>query len=98
MSETVEEANDRYLKACHAVQSGVAWKMRIDGAETEPKHLRVGVNSSLVSVSAVVKLLVAKGVFTLEEYMTALADATEEEAQLYADYLTAQLGTKVELS
>lgn len=49
----------------HAMQSGVAFE---GGAPLEPKHLRVGVNNALVSLDALVRLLVAKGVFELGEY------------------------------
>lgn len=33
---------ERYIRAAHAMQSGVAFSM--PSAETEPKHLRVGLN------------------------------------------------------
>ena len=51
---------DDYLKAAHAMQSGVAFKMHTDPSETQPKHLRVGVNSAMVEQSAIAKLLIDK--------------------------------------
>ena len=73
----------RYENAAHAMQSGVAAMMAYDPKETEPKHLRVGVNSAMVSHAALVTILMEKGLFTLEEYHKALADQMEKEA---ADY------------
>lgn len=90
---TVEQ---RYLDAAHAMQSGVRLKMTRDGApddsafwpgDTSPKHLRVGVNSALSDAGGLVRLLIAKGVITEEEYREAIADAMEREVQRYRDDL-----------
>lgn len=88
---------DRYLAAAHAMQSGVVAKMRIDPGETTPKHLRVGVNSSMVQNGALVKLLIEKGVFTEAEWFAALADAMEAEKALYEAWLTEHMGSQVHL-
>jgi hypothetical protein len=86
-----ESDQKRYDAACHAMQTGVKWEMEYDllrGVEphaTTPKHLRVGVNSALVSHGALVKLLVEKGVITEDEYVTSQADAMEAEVKLYED-------------
>lgn len=79
------------------MQSGVAMKMNYDGAETEPKHLRVGVNSAMSDIGGLSGLLISKGVFTLEEYTKAIADSMEREAAEYAQSLTQRLGKKVNL-
>jgi hypothetical protein len=96
MTETLDEAKARYMAAAHAMQSGVAMAMNYDASQTDPKHLKVGVNSSLVTTSALVHLLIAKGVITELEYFTVLADQTESERDDYAavvkDYLTARSG------
>lgn len=92
-------AQERYTAAAHAMQTGVAAGM-IPGArhaETEPKHLRVGVNSALVSVGALAALLVRKGVITEVEYFEAMADGMEAEAKRYADELSERFGTQVTL-
>jgi len=52
---------------------------------TSPKHLRVGVNSAMVEHTALVKLLVEKGILTEEEYITSQADAMEAEVALYEE-------------
>lgn len=74
---------ERYLRAMQGVQSAIAWAMTHPDREVnklvEPKHLRVGVDSSMISHLALAKLLIAKGLFTLQEYEEAMADAAEEE-------------------
>jgi len=80
---TVEEDVRRYQAAVHAMQSGVAFLMNLDPAETQPKHLRVGVNSAMVDSSALAKLLIDKGVVSEEEYAQAIADGMEREVESY---------------
>lgn len=91
MTESLDEARDRYLAALHAMQSGVAMEMNYDPASTTPKHLRVGVNSAMSDTGALAKLLVDKGVITEQEYYTAVADGMERERDRYTrrvqDYL-----------
>ncbi len=96
--ESAEAAQARYMAAGHAMQSGVAGKMQFDAADTTPKHLRVGVNSALVSSSALAELLIAKGIITKSEVLTAMADGMEEEAIRYEQLLTEHYGTQVKLS
>lgn len=93
----IEDAYRRYTAAAHAMQSGVAAKMARDPSETTPKHLRTGVNSSMVENSALVKLLVSKGILTDEEWAGALADGMEDEVRLYEKWLTEKVGTNITL-
>lgn len=86
---------DRYLAALHAMQSGVAAEM--PGKESEPKHLRVGVNSALVNDAAIARLLIAKGVITIDEYTAACADEMEAEVRRYEQRLAQRLGSEVTL-
>ncbi len=83
---------ERYEKACHAMQSGVAMWMNYDPNATNPKHLRVGVNSALVDSAAIVKLLLAKGIITEAEHWKALADQMEAEVESYSKMLSDRLG------
>ncbi len=90
---------DRYHKAMHAMQTGV--KLRLtreapqveygkqvpDEQECSPKHLRVGVNSALVNSSALVLLLVDKGIITEDEYCATLAHFMEQDVASYQDDL-----------
>ena len=80
------------MAAAHAMQSGVAMKMNYEPAETTPKHLRVGVNSAMVEHSALAALLMRKGVITEDEYLAALADGMEHEAELYRQWLQRRIG------
>ena len=87
MSETLEEAQARYSAAAHAMQTAVAVKMQHDTKETQPKHLRVGINSALVNAGGLVTLLMDKGIITREEYYSAMADAMERESEQYRQEL-----------
>lgn len=88
------EDRQRYHAAMHAVQTGVAHQMNDPSTkETEPKHLRVGINAAMVTDLAVARLLLAKGVFTLDEYEAALADAAEAEAADYTAKVRKQFGS-----
>jgi len=91
-----EQDRQRYLDAMHAVQTGVMYEQ-----ETNPdtlKHLRVGVNSALITASAVARLLIDKGVFTEAEYWAKLADLAEEEKAAYERRLTEHFGRPITLA
>lgn len=85
---------DRYLAAIHAMQSGVAYEMNYAkfASATEPKHLRVGVNNALVQQTAIVKLMVAKGIITMDEWWKTLADEMEAEVARYEVEIRQLLG------
>lgn len=87
MSEEAEKHRERYLAAAHAMQTGVAFTMHSDPKQTDPKHLRVGINAAMVEHGALVGLLLEKGLLTMEEYYKALADKMEAEVQTYAERL-----------
>lgn len=78
-----EDNEARYMRAAHAMQTGVALEHSRGSDDGSPKHLRVGVNSALVSVAALSGLLVEKGVLTEEEIEKALADEMEREVGRY---------------
>lgn len=89
-------ANERYLAAAHAVQSGV--KYDPDSASQEPKHLRTGIDLMKAEQAGLVDLLIRKGVFTRVEYHEAMADAVETEKRRYETYLTKKFGKTVTLA
>jgi hypothetical protein len=95
---TVEEYQRRYVAAMRAVQAGVAMKMNLDGLETNPKHLRVGVNAAMVDSGALGKLLIQKGIITELEYFRSLAETAENEKKMYEDWLRERLGSEVGLA
>lgn len=82
----------RYEAAMHAMQTGVATKMGFDQSETSPKHLRVGMNSALQNCDAIAHLLMEKGVITEEEYMIAVVEAAEREAEMYRQEISQHYG------
>ena len=88
----VEKHEDRYAKACHAIQSGVAFEHGRGSEDGSPKHLRVGVNLRAVDHAALVRLLLAKGIISELEYVEALADAAEEEQKRYEARAAKALG------
>ena len=73
------DATERYQRAAHAMQSGVAMEMNHRAQPTEPKHLRVGVNSAMCDSSALARLLINKGLITHDEYTKAITDEMRRE-------------------
>lgn len=94
MTMNIEESNERYLAACHAMQTGVKYDMIQESGDDSRihKHLRVGANSAMVSQAAIASLLIQKGVFTLEEYMESQALEMEKEVESYEKRLGFGLG------
>jgi hypothetical protein len=76
-----EEDRKRYLHHSHRMQSGVEHLK--DKNDQTPKQLRVGVNAAMSDQSGLANLLMSKGLFTLDEYEKAMADAMEREADRY---------------
>lgn len=72
-----------YEEAAHGMQSAVAFEMNKRSEPTEPKHLRVGVNAAMVDHSALVNLLIKKGIITEEEYLEELRLAMNHELDRY---------------
>lgn len=97
---TKEDQREVYAALCHAMQSGVAAKMGIptnESRETDPKHLRVGVNSAMCDMSGLVRLLIRKGIITEEEYFAVIVESMQEEVERYERYLTQAFGRDVKL-
>lgn len=84
-----------YEQAAHAMQTGVAVMMSRGSKETDPKHLRVGVNSAMVDTAAIVNLLVRKGIFTLDEFKEELTDQMNLEADRYETTINESLGASM---
>jgi hypothetical protein len=86
MSESTEQKEkeqvERYFRAAHAVQSGLAYLEQKSPKMFTPKHLRVGVDSTKAEAGGLAALLIEKGVFTRLEYLTATADAMEKEVAM----------------
>jgi phosphotransferase system IIB component len=91
-------SEERWKAAAHAVQSGVAAKMSIDPTDTQPKHLRTGINVALADQAGLAELLMAKGVITRDEYMEAIAGSMEAEQSRYEEELTQMIGKPITLA
>lgn len=103
MSDTRDNVA-RYTAAAHALQSATKVVLDLDAAggpilpETSsgsPKHLRVGLDLRAADHGALVRLLIAKGVFTEAEYLEAIANAAEQEARDAATRASQRLGRPV---
>lgn len=97
---TKTRLRERYLKALHAMQAGVAIMMQRDPDSTSPKHLRVGVNSSFVEHAALARVLIDKGAISDEEYSRALCEEMENEVAAYETRIAESMGktgTKIKL-
>lgn len=94
--------NERYSNALHAVQTGVAVELQREVTAVTAgnpnhlsnsdllrmvKHLRTGNNARAVDHCALVRLLIKKGLFTLEEYGQECADEMANEADRYRERL-----------
>ncbi|KKN86948.1 hypothetical protein LCGC14_0262170 [marine sediment metagenome] len=90
------ELTERYARALHAMQAGVAFMMNFPSPEIMPKHLRVGINAAMCDHAALAKLLIAKGIITEDEYLLSLAEAMEAEVERYRQSIAERTGVKPE--
>jgi hypothetical protein len=81
----------------HAMQSGVKFDQESGSEDGSPKHLRVGVNTAMVDIGALAKLLIDKGVITEEEYFDANLKAMHNEVGRYEKRLSEKFGRNVVL-
>lgn len=88
---------DEYEAEMHAVQTGVKIKQEVDPVKEDYKDLRVGINSAHVSDSALVAILLRKGIITKAELHEALVEAARKEKKMYEAHLSNILGEKVTL-
>lgn len=92
-----EKDRNRYYAAAHAVQSDIAFRIGRGDDCASPKHLRVGVDTAKVEQAALAMLLIEKGIFTLDEYDKAMADAMERERDQRAAALSKSMGANITL-
>lgn len=101
--DAMREENVKELQALqHAMQTGVAYDLPEEVKDTEVgrelKHLRVGVNSAMIFHAALVKVLMDKGIVTLDEYMEAQLDLMKAEVKAYEKRLSKKLGADIHLA
>lgn len=84
-----------YNRQAHRVQTAIAVLMQQDDhAFVETKHLRTGIDMTKSDHGGLVTLLIAKGVFTLEEYLAALTEAAKREADAYEKVVQAVVSNR----
>lgn len=88
---------DEYNRLCHAMMTGVGYDLEYNRKQAEPKHVRSGINSALVSHSALAKLLMAKGLITDLEYWQAVVTEMDAEVKRYEASLEARTGGKTKI-
>lgn len=98
MQPPTDQQATEYTRLAHAIQSGVAMELMTDESSGNPKHLRVGVNLRAVEHGALVRLLVANGVITSDQYYEALLASMQEELDAYRARLSALYGGPVDLA
>jgi len=84
---------ERYERAAHRVQTAIAFNP--NRPSDQYKDLRVGCDMSKADAAGLTTLLIAKGVFTLDEYLDAIADSAEREAALKEDEMSVRLGVNI---
>lgn len=89
----IAKDNERYLAAARRVQTAIEFKP--NKTDMSPKQLRVGINMSKADAKGLATLLIAKGLFTLEEYIAAVAQSAEEEAAMHEDELSVEYGINI---
>lgn len=72
-----------YVQAGHALQSATAMLMNYEPI-AQPKHLRIGLDCRAADAKGLADLLIAKGVFTKEEYIESIRKSMVEELELTA--------------
>lgn len=95
---SLEEKQAKYQALCHAMQTGVACELEKNNSSGTPKHLRVGVNVAMSDHGALVKLLIAKGIFTEDEYFGALIEMMQREVDSYQERLSKIYGANITLA
>lgn len=94
---TQAEFDKRYYELGHAIQSGIAYLMGRETTITDPKHLRVGIDIAHVTDHAIAELLMAKGIFTMDEYRAQLLKSMQDEVDRTTARIEKLTGAKVVL-
>lgn len=81
-----------YIEAMHGIQTGIALEIERGSDCASPKHLRVGVNAAMCEHAALIRLLIAKGLFTGEQYAEAITDEFNRELERVEKIVNEQYG------
>jgi len=97
-SPEVRKLMQEYERLAHGMMTGVGYVNQLDPAQSNAKHVRVGVNCALVSHAALVRVLMAKGVITDLEYWTAIVEGMRDEVDNYSARLKELTGGKTDFT
>lgn len=89
----IARETERYEREAHRVQTAIAAVP--EHPNMTPKHMRVGIDMSKSDLAGLAKLLIDKGVITMGEYVTALADQAKIEADQYEDEVSIRFGKNI---
>jgi hypothetical protein len=84
-----------YAAALHGIQSAVKFEVEHTvnrGTLEHVKHLRVGIDARAADAQGLATLLIAKGVFTAEEYAEHMRLAANEELARYTEHVRRVFG------
>jgi len=92
-----------YEEAAHGVQSAIKYEIenKHPVLVNNPalgniiKHLRVGIDARAADARGLAELLIAKGVFTLDEYVEHMRLAMNEELARYTDHVRKEYGLPI---
>lgn len=98
MKMNTEEKWERTEKLIHAHQSAIAARLEL-GIEngTTPKHLRVGVDNSIIMLSAMQRLLQNLGLVKEDDFLDLYIELLEEEVAKDEAQLSLHFGREVKL-
>ena len=69
-----------YEEASHGVQCAIGYEIETEyGNAATPKHMRVGIDLSKAEQCGLARLLIDKGLFTIEEYIEYMRLAVNHE-------------------
>jgi hypothetical protein len=78
---TIYEFQEKYERLQHSMQAAIGFEMENNSNLRNPKHQRVGINTALVEIASIAKLLIDKKVITEDEYFEYLLDGMKREAE-----------------
>jgi hypothetical protein len=89
----IDELQVELVRLQHSMQAGVAMEQNfLDPQYDHHKHLRVGVNSAMVNLGALTRLLVKKGVLTELEYWESQVEGMRDEVERYKTTIKERMG------
>lgn len=86
-----------YDSLAHGVQCGIGYLLAKDEFPGTPKSLMVGNCCRAADAAGLVRLLIAKGLFTEAEYVEAITQSMKEELAMWEDRISKLYGANIKL-